>query len=143
MGQRKKENQIPLIKGITAGAFDLLHAGHIAMMEEAKSVCDHLTVAIQTDPSIDRSDKNVPIQSIVERQIQVKAVRWVDDIIVYNTEEDLRDILNTLPLNIRIIGSEYKHKPFTGSDICKRRNIKIYFNSREHSFSSSDLRSRK
>ena len=132
-----------MIKGITAGAFDLLHAGRIAMMEEAKSVCDHLTVAIQTDPSIDRSDKNVPIQSIVERQIQVKAVRWVDDIIVYNTEEDLRDILNTLPLNIRIIGSEYKHKPFTGSDICKRRNIKIYFNSREHSFSSSDLRSRK
>ena len=132
-----------MIKGITAGAFDLLHAGHIAMMEEAKSVCDHLTVAIQTDPTFDRPDKNEPIQTIVERQIQVKAVRWVDDIIVYNTEQDLRDSLNTLPLNIRIIGSEYKHKPFTGSDICKRRNIEIYFNSREHSFSSTDLRSRK
>ena len=90
------------IKGITAGAFDLLHAGHIAMFEEAKNVCDHLTVAIQIDPSLDRPEKNKPIQSIVERQIQVKAIKYVDDIIVYNRESELEDILNTLPLDIRI-----------------------------------------
>ena len=137
----KKELNIK--KGITAGAFDLLHAGHVAMFEEAKSVCDHLTVAIQLDPSIDRSEKNPPVQSIVERQIQVKAIRWVDDIIVYNREEELRDILNTLPLNIRIIGAEYKGKPFTGNDICRDRGIEIYYNSREHTFSSSELRLRK
>lgn len=137
----KKELNIK--KGITAGAFDLLHAGHVAMFEEAKSVCDHLTVAIQLDPSIDRSEKNPPVQSIVERQIQVKAIRWVDDIIVYNREEELRDILNTLPLNIRIIGAEYKGKPFTGNDIYRDRGIEIYYNSREHTFSSSELRLRK
>ena len=137
----KKELNIK--KGITAGAFDLLHAGHVAMFEEAKSVCDHLTVAIQLDPSIDRSENNPPVQSIVERQIQVKAIRWVDDIIVYNREEELRDILNTLPLNIRIIGAEYKGKPFTGNDICRDRGIEIYYNSREHTFSSSELRLRK
>lgn len=137
------KRELNIKKGITAGAFDLLHAGHVAMFEEAKSVCDHLTVAIQLDPSIDRSEKNPPVQSIVERQIQVKAIRWVDDIIVYNREEELRDILNTLPLNIRIIGAEYKGKPFTGNDICRDRGIEIYYNSREHTFSSSELRLRK
>ncbi len=137
------KKELDIKKGITAGAFDLLHAGHVAMFEEAKSVCDHLTVAIQLDPSIDRSEKNPPVQSIVERQIQVKAIRWVDDIIVYNREEELRDILNTLPLNIRIIGAEYKGKPFTGNDICRDRGIEIYYNSREHTFSSSELRLRK
>jgi|TARA_Y100000033_G_scaffold8978_1_gene8146 glycerol-3-phosphate cytidylyltransferase len=137
------KKELDIKKGITAGAFDLLHAGHVAMFEEAKSVCDHLTVAIQLDPSIDRSEKNPPVQSIVERQIQVKAIRWVDDIIVYNREAELRDILNTLPLNIRIIGSEYKGKPFTGNDICRDRGIEIYYNSREHTFSSSELRLRK
>ena len=131
------------IKGITAGAFDLLHAGHITMFEEAKNVCDHLTVAIQIDPHIDRPNKNKPLQSIVERQIQVKAIRYVDDIIVYNSESDLEDILNTLPLDIRIIGAEYVEKPFTGKDICEQRDIEIYYNTRDHQFSSSELRKRK
>ena len=134
--------KIHFFKGITAGAFDLLHAGHIAMFEEAKTVCDHLTVAIQIDPSIDRPEKNKPIQSIVERQIQVKAIKYVDEIIVYNREKELEDILNTLPLDIRIIGSEYRGKDFTGKQICQERHITIYHNSRAHKFSSSELRDR-
>ena len=112
--------------GITCGAFDLLHAGHIIMLEEAKTVCDHLIVALQTDPSIDRpDDKNAPCQTIVERQIQLKAVKFVDEIIVYETEQDLYQIFKTLPLDIRIIGEEYKEIHFTGREICKKRNIEI------------------
>ena len=132
-----------ICRGITAGTFDLLHAGHVAMFEEAKSVCDHLTVAIQIDPSLDRSEKNSPVQTIVERQIQVKAIRWVDDVIVYSRERDLEDIFVVLPLDIRIIGEEYKDKEFTAKEICKRRVIKIHYNTRQHSFSSSELRNRK
>ncbi len=130
-------------KGITAGAFDLLHAGHIAMLEEAKAVCDHLLVAIQLDPSIDRPEKNKPIQSIVERQIQIKAIKWVDDIIVYNREQELRDILYTLTLDIRIIGSEYMDQCVTGKQICEEMGIEVYYNSRKHQFSSTELRKRK
>ncbi len=132
-----------ICKGITAGTFDLLHAGHVAMLEEAKSVCDHLTVAIQIDPSIDRPEKNSPVQTIVERQIQIKAIKWVDDIIIYSRERELEDIFVVLPLDIRIIGEEYIDQPFTGKDICERRGIKIHYNSRQHSFSSSELRNRK
>ena len=132
-----------ICRGITAGTFDLLHAGHVAMFEEAKSVCDHLTVAIQIDPSLDRSEKNSLVQTIVERQIQVKAIRWVDDVIVYSRERDLEDIFVVLPLDIRIIGEEYKDKEFTAKEICKRRGIKIHYNTRQHSFSSSELRNRK
>lgn len=130
-------------RGITAGAFDLLHAGHVAMLQEAKTVCDHLTVAIQIDPSIDRDYKNKPVQSIVERQIQVKAIKYVDEIIVYNRECELEDILRTLPYDIRIIGEEYRDKDFTGKQICKDRFITVYYNSRGHEFSSSELRVRK
>lgn len=130
-------------RGITAGAFDLLHAGHVAMLQEAKTVCDHLTVAIQIDPSIDRDYKNQPVQSIVERQIQVKAIKYVDEIIVYNRECELEDILRTLPYDIRIIGEEYRDKDFTGKQICKDRFITVYYNSRGHDFSSSELRVRK
>ena len=131
-----------ICRGITAGTFDLLHAGHVAMFEEAKSVCDHLTVAIQIDPSLDRSEKNSPVQTIVERQIQVKAIRWVDDVIVYNRERELRDLFVVLPIDVRIIGEEYKDKEFTAKDICEKRDIQIYYNSRQHNFSSSELRSR-
>ncbi len=132
-----------ICKGITAGTFDLLHAGHVAMLEEAKSVCDHLTVAIQIDPSIDRPEKNSPVQTIVERQIQIKAIKWVDDIIIYSRERELEDIFVVLPLDVRIIGEEYIDQPFTGKEICERRGIKIHYNSRQHSFSSSELRKRK
>jgi glycerol-3-phosphate cytidylyltransferase len=128
--------------GITASTFDLFHAGHIAMLREAKSQCDFLIAAIQTDPNIDRQEKNKPIQSIIERQIQVKGCRYVDDIIIYTTEKDLEDIFKTLPINVRILGEEYKHKAYTGKDICIERGIKIYYNKRDHDFSSSSLRKR-
>ena len=129
--------------GITFSTFDLLHAGHIAMLSEAKRHCDYLIAALQTDPTIDRPDsKNKPVQSIVERQIQLQAVRYVDEIVVYETEKDLEDILLTLPVNVRILGIEYKDKEFTGRAICEKRGIDLIYNSRDHSFSSSNLRKR-
>jgi glycerol-3-phosphate cytidylyltransferase len=129
--------------GVTFSAWDLLHAGHIAMLAEARNHCDYLIAGLQTDPTIDRPDsKNKPVQSIVERQIQLAAIRYVDEIIVYQTEKDLEDILLTLPIDVRILGVEYIDKEFTGKDICKKRNIKLIFNERDHSFSSSSLRRR-
>ena len=128
--------------GITFSQFDLLHAGHIAMLAEAKNHCDYLIVGLQNNASSDRPEKNTPIQSIVERQISLSAVRFVDEIIIYNTEKDLEDILLTLPVDVRILGVEYMEKDFTGRAICERRNIELVFNSRDHSFSSSDLRKR-
>lgn len=128
--------------GLTASTFDLLHAGHIAMLREAKTQCDYLICALQVDPSIDRQNKNRPIQSIVERYIQLSAVKYVDEIVVYAHERDLEDILSLYPIDVRILGEEYKDKDFTGREICKRKNIQLYFNKRDHRFSSSDLRSR-
>jgi len=129
--------------GFTASTFDLFHAGHVTMLEEAKRICDYLIVGIQTDPTVDRPDtKNKPIQSIVERQLQVKACKHVDEIIVYTTEKDLDDLLKTLPINVRILGMEYKDKSFTGKDVCLSRDIDFYYNTRDHSFSSTDLRKR-
>jgi glycerol-3-phosphate cytidylyltransferase len=128
--------------GIVASTFDLLHAGHVMMLREAKRHCDHLICALQVDPSIDRKEKNSPIQSIVERHVQLAAVRYVDEIIVYETEKDLEDILELYPIDIRILGEEYKDKDFTGREICKRRGIQLHFNKRDHRFSSSGLRSR-
>ena len=128
--------------GITFSQFDLLHAGHIAMLSQAKNHCDYLIAALQNNASWDRPEKNEPIQSIVERQISLSAVRFVDEIVVYNTEKDLEDILLTLPIDVRILGVEYKDKDFTGYEICQQRNIELVFNSRDHSFSSSSLRKR-
>lgn len=129
--------------GIVFSAFDLLHSGHIVMLAEAKNHCDYLIAALQTNPTIDRpATKNLPIQSIVERQIQLAATRYVDEIVVYETEKDLEDILLSLPIDVRILGVEYKDKDFTGKDICNARNIELVFNSRDHSFSSSSLRRR-
>jgi glycerol-3-phosphate cytidylyltransferase len=129
--------------GITFSTFDLLHAGHIAMLAEAKNHCDYLICGIQTDPTIDRPEtKNPPVQSIVERQIQVSAVRYVDETVVYQTEKDLEDILLTLPIDVRILGIEYMEKEFTGMEICHDRGIELVFNKRDHSFSSSNLRKR-
>ena len=129
-----------MIKGITFGAFDLFHAGHVLMFEEAKTVCEHLIVCIQTDPSIDRENKNSPVQSIVERQIQVTGCRYVDEVLIYDSEKDVLDILNTKEWDIRIIGDEYKEKNYTGREYCKENGIEIYYNSRDHRFSSSGLR---
>jgi glycerol-3-phosphate cytidylyltransferase len=129
--------------GITFSTFDLLHAGHIAMLSEAKNHCDYLICGLQTDPTIDRPDtKNKPIQSIVERQIQLAACRYVDEVVVYQTEQDLRDLLLILPVDVRILGIEYADKDFSGRDECLDRNIEIVFNGRDHSFSSSSLRKR-
>lgn len=129
--------------GFTCSTFDLLHAGHILMLAEAKSVCDYLIVGLQLDPSIDRpGTKNAPVQSIVERFVQLSAVKYVDEIIVYQTEKDLEDLLMFLPITIRIIGEEYADKNFTGKSICDQRNIKIYYNQRNHSFSTTELRNR-
>lgn len=131
-----------IIVGFTCSTFDLFHAGHVVMLEEAKRQCDYLIVGIQTDPTLDRDSKNKPVQSIVERQIQVKACRYVDEVVIYSTEKELEDLMKTLPIDIRILGVEYSDKEFTGKDICLDRGIKIYYNSRDHSFSSSDLRLR-
>jgi len=128
--------------GITFSTFDLLHAGHVAMLAEAKNHCDYLIAGLQTDPTIDRSSKNKPVQSIVERQIQLAGSRYVDEVVVYATEKDLEDILLTLPIDVRILGVEYKDRYFTGKDICLTRAIDLVFNGRDHSFSSSSLRRR-
>jgi glycerol-3-phosphate cytidylyltransferase len=128
--------------GFTASTFDLLHAGHIAMLREAKSQCDWLICGLQIDPSIDRIDKNKPIQTIVERYVQLDAVCYVDEIIPYTTEKDLEDILQMFNINVRIIGEEYKDGKFTGRAICSSRGIEIYYNKRDHRFSSTDLRKR-
>jgi len=129
--------------GITFSTFDLLHAGHIAMLSEAKNHCDYLIAGLQTDPTIDRPDtKNKPVQSIVERQIQLNACRFVDEVVVYETERDLIDLLLILPVDVRILGIEYQHKEFTGKGECISRGIDIIYNGRDHSFSSSSLRKR-
>ncbi len=129
--------------GITFSPFDLLHAGHIAMLSECKNHCDYLIAGLQTDPTIDRPDsKNPPVQSIVERQIQLSATRYVDEIVVYQTEKDLEDILLTLPIDVRILGVEYADRDFTGKEICFDRGIELVYNKRDHSFSSSSLRKR-
>lgn len=129
--------------GITFSTFDLLHAGHIAMLSEAKNHCDYLICGLQTDPTIDRPEtKNKPIQSIVERQIQLAACRYVDEVVVYSTEQDLIDLLLILPVDTRILGVEYADKDFTGKSECVLRGIEIVYNGRDHSFSSSSLRKR-
>jgi len=128
--------------GITASTFDLLHAGHIAMLREARTKCDYLICALQVDPSMDRPEKNKPVQTLVERHTQLSGVKYVDEIIPYQSEQDLEDILNMFPIDIRIIGEEYKNGKFTGRAICSKRGIEIYYNKRDHRFSSSDLRKR-
>lgn len=129
--------------GITFSTFDMLHAGHIAMLSEAKNHCDYLICGLQTDPTIDRPDtKNRPVQSIVERQIQLAACRYVDEVVIYATEQDLRDLLLILPVDVRVLGVEYQDTEFSGREECNKRGIEIVFNGRDHSFSSSSLRKR-
>ena len=128
--------------GITCSTFDLLHAGHVVMLEEAKRHCDYLIAALQVDPTLDRASKNAPIQSIVERQIQLAAVKYVDEIVMYSTEKELEDLFLTLPLNVRILGEEYRDKEFTAKQICLDRGIELFYNVRDHSFSSTSLRHR-
>ena len=129
--------------GFVASCFDLLHAGHCLMLQDAKEQCDYLIVGLQSDPTIDRPDtKNKPIQSMFERYLQLKAVKYIDEVIPYETEQDLKDILKTLNIDVRILGEEYRDREFTGREICKQRDISLYFNKRDHKFSSTDLRNR-
>ena len=129
--------------GFTCSVFDLLHAGHIAMLREAKEHCDYLIVGLQTDPTIDRPDtKNKPVQTLVERYTQLAGVSYVDEIIPYQTEQDLQDILSMYHISVRVLGEEYREKEFTGKDICRKRGIDLYFNKRDHRFSTTDLRER-
>lgn len=128
--------------GFVCSSFDLLHAGHVQMLREAKEQCDYLICGLQTDPTLDRPEKNQPVQTIVERYTQLKGVRYVDEIIPYASEKDLEDILTMYHIDVRILGEEYREKDFTGKDICKKRGIQLYFNKRDHRFSSSDLRKR-
>ena len=128
--------------GFTCSSWDLLHAGHVQMLREAKEQCDYLLVGLQTDPTLDRPTKNQPVQTIVERYTQLKGVRYVDEIIPYATERDLEDILTMYHIDVRVLGEEYRDLDFTGKDICKKRSIQLYFNKRDHRFSSSDLRKR-
>jgi|TARA_B110000908_G_C9978314_1_gene324325 glycerol-3-phosphate cytidylyltransferase len=127
--------------GFTCSSFDLLHAGHVQMLREAKEQCEYLIVGLQMDPALDRpKEKNQPIQTIVERYSQLKAVSYVDEIIPYSTEQDLEDILELYTINVRILGEEYRDKEFTGKDICRKRDIELFFNKRDHRFSTSKLR---
>ena len=124
--------------GFTCSCFDLFHAGHVMMLKEAKEQCDYLIVGLQCDPTIDRPEKNKPIQSVLERFIQVEGCRYVDQIVPYSTEKDLLDLLTSHKIDVRIIGEEYRDKPFTGHKL----PIEVYYNSRKHTFSTSELRSR-
>ena len=122
--------------GFTCSAFDLLHAGHILMLKECKEVCDYLIVGLQSDPSIDRFYKRKPIQTLEERKIQLEAVKYVDQVVLYETEEELLSLLLMLKPDIRILGADWKNQPFTGHEI---EDIEIYFNNRDHHYSSTEL----
>lgn len=124
--------------GFTCSCFDLFHAGHVMMLKESKSQCDYLIVGLQTDPTIDRSWKNKPVQSVFERYVQLNACKYVDEIIPYATEKELMDILTSYPIDVRIIGEEYRDKQFTGYNL----PMQVYYNSRQHSFSTTELRQR-
>ena len=128
--------------GFTASTFDLFHAGHIMMLKEAKTQCDYLIVGLQTDPTIDRDWKNKPVQGVFERFIQLQACKYVDEVVPYATEKELLDILLSYPIDVRIVGEEYQHQEFTGKHECHAHDIEIYYNRREHSFSTSELRQR-
>ena len=132
-----------LIKGFTCGAMDVFHAGHVLMMEDCKRHCDYLIVGLQSDPTIDRPDtKNKPIQTMVERYAQLNALKFVDEIVPYQTEVDVVDILELFQIDVRFLGDEYRDKDFTGKDVCRKRDIELHFNKRDHRFSSSGLRKR-
>lgn len=127
---------------ITFSSFDLLHSGHVQMLRECKEQCDYLIVGLQTDPTIDRPEKNKPVQSVVERYVQLSGIKYVDEIVPYETEQDVKDILKLFLPDVRIIGEDYRFKDFTGKDLCRELNIEVFYNSRKHDFSTSGLRER-
>jgi len=131
-----------LIIGITFSSFDLFHSGHVAMLKEAKANCDHLMVGVQTDPTVDRPEKNKPIQSVFERYVQLEGCKYIDQIVPYATEKEIEDILLTYKIDKRFIGEEYKTKEFTGKQLCVDNDIELYYNKRQHTFSTTNLRTR-
>ena len=131
-----------MIVGITFSSFDLFHSGHVAMLKEAKSNCDHLMVGVQTDPTVDRPENNKPIQSVFERYVQLEGCKYIDQIVPYATEKEIEDILLTYKIDKRFIGEEYKTKEFTGKQLCVDNDIELYYNKRQHSFSTTNLRTR-
>ena len=131
-----------MIVGITFSSFDLFHSGHVAMLKEAKANCDHLMVGVQTDPTVDRPEKNKPIQSVFERYVQLEGCKYIDQIVPYATEKEIEDILLTYKIDKRFIGEEYKTKEFTGKQLCVDNDIELYYNKRQHSFSTTNLRTR-
>ena len=130
------------IVGFTCSTFDLFHAGHVVMLQEGKSLCDYLVVGLLTDPTIDRPEKNKPVQSVFERYVQLEGCKYIDEIIPYETEKDLEDIFLTYKIDVRFIGEEYKDKEFTAKQLCVDKNVKIHYNKRQHSFSTTNLRKR-
>ena len=124
--------------GITAGSFDLFHAGHVLMLKDAKDQCDYFIVALQTDPTIDRKEKNKPIQTMYERFVQLDACKYVDKIIPYETEDDLYTLIMNTDVDIRIIGNEYRNEDFTAREV----GLEIYYNARNHQWSTTELRER-
>lgn len=137
-GNNEQDRHHKMTIGFTCGAFDLLHAGHVVMLKQAKENCDHLIVGLQTDPSIDRQEKNQPVQSVYERFVQLSAVKYVDEVIPYDTERSLLDLLESTPIDVRFIGEDYKDKHFTGEEL----PIKVFYTNRKHSFSTTSLRNR-
>ena len=129
------------IIGITAGSFDLTHAGHYLMFEECRKQCDHLIVLLQTNPNVDRPNKNVPVQTLFERFQQIRSCRFVDEIIVYETEEDLHNLLCSIKFDIRFIGADWEGKEYTGHELPGMTD-RVKFNSRNHGYSTSNLRAR-
>ena len=136
MNMRVGRKKYLMVKGFTCSCFDLLHAGHILMLKDAREQCDYLIVGLQTDPTIDRPEKNKPVQSFQERKIQLEAVRYIDEIVVYETERDLYELLKKINPDVRILGTDYKNKKFTGDDL----GISIYYHKRDHNYSSTNLR---
>lgn len=127
-----------MIKGFTCGAFDLLHAGHALMLKECKEHCDYLIVGLQRDPNVDRPEKNRPVQTYEERDIMLRSIRWVDEVVYYDTEGQLLEILKSVDIDVRIIGADWKGKEYTGFEL----GIPVVFNSRDHGYSTSSLRER-
>lgn len=129
-----------MTRGFTCGTFDLCHAGHMLMFKECKEYCDYLIVGLQTDPSLDRPEKNKPILSLEERRIMLEGIKYIDEVVTYEREEDLYNLLkeNALKIDVRIVGADWKDKPFTGHDL----PMKVIFNTRDHGYSTSDIRKR-
>ena len=127
-----------MIVGFTCGTFDLVHAGHVLMLKEASEVCDFLIVGLHIDPSEEREWKNKPVQSLDERRIQLESIKYVDEIQLYETEEDLKQLLHEIRPNVRVLGTDYVGRVATGQEYSDR----VYYHDRNHGWSTSELRNR-